>query len=400
MTTDPTPPSDDPFAGLGEAGERPPRRRRRRRLLFWLIPVVVILALAGAAFWVGSRALQAKDLLTGAQPVAHRIEAAALSGDTAAIQSDLADLTARAHKAASLTSDPVWRAAEIVPVVGANLTAVRKAAALVKDVADSAVTPLATTAATVNLHTLVPSKGGIDVAALAKASATLDSARVALDRAAASAATISTAGTLPEVKSAVGKLVTLVTTTSRTVDSLSTAARILPPMLGIDGPRNYLLLSLNNSQLRSAGGIPGAFAVITADKGRIILGPRSSAAALGKWSSPVVPLSAAEKTLFGDTVAERLQNVVTNPDFTRSSQIAATMWKQASGETVDGVISLDPVALGYILKATGPVKAAGGITLTSQNAATILLSKVYALIPTPPSRTCSSPTRPSASSAR
>jgi hypothetical protein len=58
------------------------------------------------------------------------------------------------------------------------------------------------------------------------------------------------------------------------------------------------------------------------------------------------------------------------------------MWKQRFGDTVSGVVSLDPVALKYILQATGPVTVGAGTPaqtqLTSQNVVKALLSDVYA----------------------
>jgi hypothetical protein len=52
-----------------------------------------------------------------------------------------------------------------------------------------------------------------------------------------------------------------------------------------------------------------------------------------------------------------------------------------TGQNIDGIVAIDPVALGYILRATGPIAVGSGVTLTPNNAATFLLSTVYAQIP-------------------
>jgi hypothetical protein len=57
------------------------------------------------------------------------------------------------------------------------------------------------------------------------------------------------------------------------------------------------------------------------------------------------------------------------------------MWRNVYGGKVDGVISFDPVALSYLLRATGPVKLADGTTIDSNNAVPFLLSDVYAKYP-------------------
>ncbi|UUL77361.1 DUF4012 domain-containing protein [Pseudarthrobacter sp. Fe7] len=70
------------------------------------------------------------------------------------------------------------------------------------------------------------------------------------------------------------------------------------------------------------------------------------------------------------------------------------MWQRKTGQRVDGVISIDPVVLSYIIQSTGPVavngpelasvKAAGLPTdLTGDNVVPTLLSDVYAKIRQP-----------------
>jgi hypothetical protein len=53
------------------------------------------------------------------------------------------------------------------------------------------------------------------------------------------------------------------------------------------------------------------------------------------------------------------------------------MWEQQSGTTVDGVISIDPVALSYILDAVGPVTMADGETITKDNVVELTESTAY-----------------------
>jgi hypothetical protein len=54
------------------------------------------------------------------------------------------------------------------------------------------------------------------------------------------------------------------------------------------------------------------------------------------------------------------------------------MWQKSIGGKVDGVISFDPVALSYLLNATGPITLKTGEQLNSGNAVQYLLSGVYA----------------------
>jgi hypothetical protein len=69
------------------------------------------------------------------------------------------------------------------------------------------------------------------------------------------------------------------------------------------------------------------------------------------------------------------------PDFPTAGKLAQAFWQRASGQKVDGVLSFDPVALSYLLSATGPVALPTGGALTADNAVQVLLSTVYAKYP-------------------
>lgn len=72
-----------------------------------------------------------------------------------------------------------------------------------------------------------------------------------------------------------------------------------------------------------------------------------------------------------------MQNVTQIPDFTRDAPIMQQMWARETGTTVDGVLALDPVALSYLLEATGPIQLPTGDVLTNENAVQLLLNEVY-----------------------
>ena len=89
-----------------------------------------------------------------------------------------------------------------------------------------------------------------------------------------------------------------------------------------------------------------------------------------------------------------MQDVNFTPDFPTAATTALKMWEQKKGERLDGAISIDPVALGYILDATGPVSlqdpqmlalTAGKLPtqLSGKNVVKTLLSDVYAQIKDP-----------------
>lgn len=356
------------------------RQPRRRTVVVWVVGLLLVAVLFCVA-WIAVRALQARDELIAASSVAHRMEATALSGNTASIQGDVAELQQHAAAAAGLTSDPIWRGAEVIPFVGDNLRVVRQTASLIDAVAVDALPSIGTLTQTLTIESLTPHDGAFDLSKFTTAQPLLATARAAIDTANTRALGLDTSKTLPQVQSAIGQLVTLVAESKTVIDGLDTMSSLLPPMLGASGTRSYLLLSLNNAELRATGGIASGPAVLSADNGKITLAPQEAATSLRKFDPPVLPVTASERALYGEGLATFLQDVNFTPDFARSGQLAQAMWKERTGHSVDGVIAIDPVALGYLMAATGPVTTKSGTTISSDTAAAILLSEVYSTIP-------------------
>jgi len=363
-----------------DAAAHHPRRRSVTRAVI-IAGSLVLIAVAFVAVWVTIRGMTARDELAAAVPLVHRIETSAIAGDASHVDSELRLLGQHTARAVALTSDPVWTLAEVVPWLGSNLTAIRTSASVADRISTEVVPPMVSLLTTTTVDELLPKNGTIDVASIAAAQRPLKEARAAMTTAALTAATIDERSLLPAIAKPIGRFLTLVDRTSDTIDGLDTAVRVLPSMLGAHGARSYLLLSLTNSELRTSGGIPGALAVISADTGSLTLGATASIDDLKRFAEPVIPLSSSELTLFGTRLGKWMENAVSTPDFTRSGALAQAIWQERRGQEVDGVISIDPVALGYILAATGPIDAGSGVTLNSANAAPFLLSTVYAQFP-------------------
>ena len=341
-----------------------------------IVLLVLAAVLIAMGTWVVVRAFQARDTLTEAAPLVRAAQGAVLHGDTAAALVDIAEVQRRTAEARSLTGDPVWRAVEIIPLVGPNLTAFRQAAEVIDDVAQQALPSLATAAQALQLDDFVPQDGRLDVQPLVDARPLLEAGATAMAAAAERADAIDTSGVVPQIGIAVDQLIDLVDEADGLVDGVASAAEILPGMLGYEGERNYVLLALNNAELRAAGGIPGAVALISADDGRLALGTQTSAAAFGRRDEPL-PLTETERTLYSDNMGRFVQNVTSTPWFDRTGELTAQRWAERYGEVPDGVLSVDPVALSYILAATGPIEVHDGVTLDADNAVEFLLSGVY-----------------------
>jgi len=352
----------------------PAAARTAGRITAWTLGVVLILAAVGAA-WIGIRAGAAYGHLRAAQQTAEgAAEALSDPSAAAALVSSLSDDTRAARE---LTSDPVWRAAEGLPWVGPQLQAVAVVSAAIDDVASTSLTPLADVAAGFSVDALRPVDGRIDLAAFTSLQEPASTGAEGLAAASDAVAGIDRAPLLGPVRDAVDEVSGTLETAAQTTDALSRAVTLLPAMLGADGPRDYLVVFQNNAEWRSLGGIVGAMSVIHTDGGTLSLAAQGSSSDFPTYPEPVLDIGPDLVGIYGTQPARWIQNVTQVPDFSLSGQLAREMWLRETGTEVDGVIALDPVALSYLLQATGPVDLPTGEQLTADNAVDLLLNGVY-----------------------
>ncbi|WP_338676843.1 DUF4012 domain-containing protein [Streptomyces sp. SCSIO 30461] len=145
------------------------------------------------------------------------------------------------------------------------------------------------------------------------------------------------------------------------------AARVLPPMLGDEGPRRFFVVFQNTAEARGTGGVPAAFALVTADQGRLSFETFGNEASLAK-TRPIVDLGAEFTSRYGPSnPTSTWANTNLSPHFPYAARIWAEAWRAYSGKHVDGVIALDPSALSLLLRAAGPARLSDGTALTADN---------------------------------
>ncbi|MGX1693920.1 DUF4012 domain-containing protein [Microbacterium keratanolyticum] len=385
----PQPTTADSSPAPADRHEDAPRAAKRpllRRPAFW-VPVSLVLVVLAVGTVGGLTAKQlyddamsAKSDLERALPLVEKVQTSMLSGDSAAAKAtadQIAELTA---SAAQKTSGDLWRSAEWIPVAGPNLAAVRVAAASADALVHDAVVPLTS----LGLDALLPQNGAINIAGLNDLATIVESATATVASVRSDLDAIDRAPLIDQVAGAVTKLEAGLDKIDPYLEPVSNVLAILPRALGSDGPRNYLLLFQNNAESRGTGGNPAAIAVLTATGGAISLtGQASSADFNNGRSEPITPLNPETVAIYGDKIGRFVQDVTLSPDFTESAQIVRAFWAESFGTPVDGVASFDPVALSYLLQATGPVLLPTGETLTAENAVPMLLSDVYSMYPDP-----------------
>jgi hypothetical protein len=339
--------------------------------------VGVALILAFIVGWLGLRAQMAQRALSEAVPEAAQLKDAIASGDLSGAGRVAASLRGHARTAAELTSDPIWRAAEWLPWAGQNFAAVRLMAAASDSLASDVLQPLVSVSADVDIHNLAIHEGAIDIAPLVAAQPAVVKAQLAFDAARSSLDGIDTGPLIGRVASGIDRLRTVLDQAAPQIETVGNAARLLPGMLGADGPRNYLVVAQNPAELRATGGLIGSIALVHVDNGAISLARQSSDAALGPWEQDIASIPPATQGLFGPLVGRFVQDANLTPDFPLAATTVSRMWTTTYGGTIDGVVAVDPVVLSGLLQSTGPVVLPTGDQLTSANAVKLLLSDVY-----------------------
>lgn len=360
--------------------ETRPTHSTRSRAIRIAVGVVALLVL-GAVAWIGLRGVQARQELHAITPLVNTIQDDVGSGDLAAARAAAAELQAHASRAADLTGDPIWRAAEILPIVGPNLAAPRQVAEAARAVSEKIITPLVALSRTIDLEKFKPVNGRLDLAPLSVAGPALAKVQAAYAQIRESVDAIGTAGTIGPISDAVVKVRDAIAQVGPTVTALGNSVRLLPGMLGADGPRNILLLAQNPAELRSTGGLVGALALIHAQDGAITLVSQASTSDFPVLDKPILTLPAQTQGIYGQVVGRYIQDVTVTPDFPVAARLASAMWSARFGGSIDAVVTVDPVTLGYILAATGPATLPTGQELTSGNAVSLLLSDAYREIP-------------------
>ena len=149
-------------------------------------------------------------------------------------------------------------------------------------------------------------------------------------------------------------------------------------LAGDDGAKQYLVAFQNTAEARGTGGILGAYAIVELKKGSLKVIETGSNEPLYGSSLQKIPINVPDeyKRLYGENPAI-LQNSNLSPHFPYGAEIWLALWKKEFGQTLDGVIAIDPTALSYILRSTGPITLNSGEKITSENLVADTLKNAY-----------------------
>lgn len=325
--------------------------------------------------WQSWRAVNGlRDAEGLARPLADRIVAGDVDGARRTLK-DFDDATTRAHHA---TDGPGWWLVSKIPLVGRNVGAVRTVAAQVDAVADEALPGVVDVADRVRAETFRPKNGRVNLAAVRRATPVLVKADEVIQRANAEIGDINVDRLLPLLQQPIGEVQAKAQQAASATGAAHIAADLMPGMLGADGSeRRYLLLFMNNAEVRSLGGMPGSVAEITAKNGRIEMGQQGGIHDIPPAEKPLLSIKPELRGGFVSSVGTDIRDGAAVPDFPRAAALTASVVSEHWEEKYDGVVAVDPVTLGYLLGGLGPINVGDGVVLNEVNAVTTLLNGVY-----------------------
>jgi Protein of unknown function (DUF4012) len=352
------------------------RWRRRRRIGFAMLTAGGVLFLA--CLWLGVTALMARSQLNQVRAEAHTLGAQLSASDWPAARATAADLATHAHRANQLTSGPVWALAAALPSGGEPLKTIRGITAGADSLGRGALPQLVSAAQRLDPRTLRRPDGSIDLSRIAAVAPAIASASDVVAEATKTISGLPRHTWVSTIDAAYADALSQVTAVNSSLKSADLAVRILPAMLGSGGPKRYFLAFQNEAEARGTGGLPGAFAIVEANRGKLAFTRMESDAAL-QGVAATVDFGPDYRHLYDGAATTTLYNNGNlSPNFPYAAQIWASMWNKHSGQNLDGVIAVDPTALGYLLAVTGPATLPDKTQISAANAVALTQATSYA----------------------
>lgn len=340
------------------------RRRRIRLSAYAVVAALLLFALA-----LGVTAFQTHRHLRDAQAAVGLLRSAMVRQDAPATEVDrhLRTLQREADAARSLTDGPLWGVPAALPWVGRPFETVRGASDAVARVAHDVLPPVRQARAGLVGVSLEDPKGGIDLAPIEAAQQPLDRAHRATEAVRGEVRELPTSGIGP-VDAARHDLVTQLDELGGQLSSARDLVTLLPPMLGSEQPRRYLVAFQNNAEARGAGGLPGVYAVLRADRGKLDFEHYGVTGDFNGVTVSLAGLSPGYAELYRPASPHKfVGNATISPHFPDGATLLLRYWKGKSGQQLDGVVALDPPALSKMLAVTGPATLPDGSQVTASN---------------------------------
>jgi hypothetical protein len=136
------------------------------------------------------------------------------------------------------------------------------------------------------------------------------------------------------------------------------AATVAPEILGADGPRTYLILALNEDELRAGGGFISGVGEVRVEAGQIVTMTFQDSYAVDDFSQPYPASPEPMRRYMGiDIWVFRDSNW--SPDFPTAARQAIALYRPGYPVSIDGVIAVDQEAVRRLVDTIGPLEIEG-----------------------------------------
>ncbi|MDR3662950.1 MAG: DUF4012 domain-containing protein [Mycobacterium sp.] len=346
-----------------------------------MIVLTVLLPALGFLCWLGFEGYSAKSGLERARASAQHSKDALSAGDVDAAVRYASAAEADAAQANNAVRSMPWTLAAHVPWLGSPFNTAQQISQVVLGLASDVLRPAAELGTALSPSHLIKSSQ-VDVQTLREKVPALVKIGTAARRLESDADAIADPAYLSALRNARSELQAQIAKVTNLLDKATLTAKLAPLLMGVDGPRTYFMGFQTNAEARGTGGILGGFGILHFDHGLPTvnaLGPNT------ELTGPFKPLDLGPQFSqeYGYTnPSTDYRNSNLSSHFPYTAQIWRSMWAQQTGTNVDGVIAMDPVALSYVLGATGPLTMPDGEIVTADNVVELTESTAYQRFPT------------------
>lgn len=342
--------------------------------------------------WLGIQGLAAKSNLEQARASALQTKDALLNGKTDDAIRGAENAQFHARQAHAATHSLPWNIAAAVPVLGSPLKTTQQISEVVGGLVDDVLLPTATMGGSISPDRLIEGPR-LNLDLLRAEQPRLTGLAAAAAKLNSQAQAISTPAYLSMIGDARSQLQDQTAQLAGMLGNTSLAAQLAPSMLGGERVRGYMVVFQNSAEARGTGGLFAGYGILVLDDGNLSvpgglipnygLGGVSASVDLGSefnenygWTNP-----------YGD-----FRNSNLSAHFPYAAQIWKSMWDdnrrpqspltEPKKYLLDGVITVDPTALSYLLAAIGPVTMPDGEVINQENVVELMQSAAYARFPT------------------
>ncbi|WP_374157618.1 DUF4012 domain-containing protein [Mycobacterium sp. G7A2] len=331
--------------------------------------------------WVAVGAFQAKSSLEQARASAQAAKDALLEGKTQAASESADEALDRAEAARAATHSIAWNVVAVIPWLGSPFKTGQQVTDVVLGLASEVLRPAADVGIAIAPDRLYRD-GRVDVDLLRSQQAQLSELSSHATRLNGDAAAITDPRYVSLLSDARSELQSQISSITAVIENTALAARLVPSMMGADGPRTYFMAFQTNAEVRGTGGLLGGYGILRFDNGVPTVDTLAPNTDLAGAVAPVeLGVEYDQQYGYAQPFTD-FRNSNLSPHFPYAAQIWKAMWAEQTGMEADGVIAIDPVALSYILGAIGPVTMPDGEVVSRENVVELTESTAYARFPT------------------